>query len=163
MRTKRLALCALYAAIALTIFVLEAQIPPLLPLPGIKLGLSNIVTLFALCSLGGKEAFAIVLVRIVLGNLATGRVSAIFYALGGGILSFLTMLFAMRLVKPSQLWVVGVLGGLAHNIGQTCVAVAITQTVELFVYLPVLLLCGIVTGALTGLCAQILQNRRIFQ
>ncbi len=163
MRTKRLALCALYAAIALTIFVLEAQIPPLLPLPGIKLGLSNIVTLFALCSLGGKEAFAIVLVRIVLGNLATGRVSAIFYALGGGILSFLTMLFAMRFVKPSQLWVVGVLGGLAHNIGQTCVAVAITQTVELFVYLPVLLLCGIVTGALTGLCAQILQNRRIFQ
>lgn len=163
MRTKRLALCALYAAIALTIFVLEAQIPPLLPLPGIKLGLSNIVTLFALCSLGGKEAFAIVLVRIVLGNLATGRVSAIFYALGGGILSFLTMLFAMRFVKPSQLWVVGVLGGLAHNIGQTCVAVAITQTVELFVYLPVLLLCGIVTGALTGLCAQILKNRRIFQ
>ena len=163
MRTKRLALCALYTAIALTIFVLEAQIPPLLPVPGIKLGLSNIVTLLALCSLGGKEAFAIVLVRIILGNLATGQVSAILYALGGGMLSFLTMLFAVRAVKASQLWVVGVLGGLAHNIGQICVAVIVTQTVGLFVYLPVLLLCGIVTGALTGLCAQLLQNRRIFQ
>lgn len=163
MRTKRLALCALYTAIALTIFVLEAQIPPLLPIPGMKLGLSNIVTLFALCSLGGKEAFAILLIRIVLGNLATGQVAAIFYSLGGGMLSFFVMLLSARIVKTSQLWVVGVLGGLAHNIGQTCVAVLITQTVGLFVYLPVLLLCGIVTGALTGLCTQILQNRRIFQ
>ncbi|MBE6985597.1 MAG: Gx transporter family protein [Ruminococcaceae bacterium] len=163
MRTKRLALCALYTAIALTIFVLETQIPPLLPVPGVKLGLSNIVTLFALCSLGGKEACAIVLVRIVLGNLATGQVSAIFYSLGGGMLSFFTMLLAMRIVKSSQIWVVGVLGGIAHNIGQICVAVLLTQTVGLFVYLPMLLLCGIATGALTGLCAQILKNRRIFQ
>ncbi len=163
MRTKRLALCALYTAIALTIFVLEAQIPPLLPVPGIKLGLSNVVTLFALCTLGGRQALAVLLIRIVLGNLATGQVSAIFYALGGGMLSFLTMRLSVRMLKPSQLWVAGVLGGLAHNIGQICVAVWITQTVELFVYLPVLLLCGIVTGALTGLCAQILKNRRIFQ
>ncbi len=163
MRTKRIALCALLTAIALTIFVLEAQIPPLVPLPGVKLGLSNIVTLFALCALGPKESGAILLVRIVLGNLVTGQVSAILYSLAGGVVSLLAMLFALRFIKPSQIWVAGVLGGIFHNIGQCTVAVLLTQTPGLFVYLPILLLCGIFTGALTGLCAQIINNRRIFQ
>ncbi len=158
---KRLTLCALYTTIALTIFVLEAQIPAFLPVPGFKLGLSNIVTLLALATLGWKEAAAILLLRIVLGNLATGQVMAIFYALGGGLLSFLCMSLSLHLLTPQQLWVAGVLGGLAHNLGQMLIAVAITQTPALFVYLPVLLLCGIVTGALTGICAQLLKNRRI--
>lgn len=162
MRVKRLTLCALLSAIALTIFVLEAQIPPFLPVPGFKLGLSNIVTLLALLSLGWKEALAILLVRIVLGNLATGQLMAIFYALAGGLLSFLCMKLSLNILKPQQIWVSGVLGGLAHNIGQMLVAVAITKTPALFVYLPVLLLCGIVTGAMTGFCAQILKNRRLF-
>lgn len=158
---KRLTLCALYTTIALTIFVLEAQIPAFLPVPGFKLGLSNIVTLLVLATLGWKEAAAILLLRIVLGNLATGQVMAIFYALGGSLLSFLCMSLSLHLLKPQQLWVAGVLGGLAHNLGQMLIAVAITQTPALFVYLPVLLLCGIVTGALTGICAQLLKNRRI--
>ncbi len=162
MRTKRLTLCALFTAIALTIFVLEAQIPPFLPVPGFKLGLSNVVTLLALLTLGRKEAAAIALVRIVLGNIVTGQVSAILYALGGGIPSLLVMCLSRRIVKNEQIWVCGVLGGLAHNLGQMCVAVFVAKTPGLFVYLPVLLLCGIVTGALTGLCAQILNNRRIF-
>ncbi len=67
MKTRRLALCALLATIALTIFVLEAQLPPLLPLPGFRLGLSNVVTVFALFALGRRDALAIVLLRIVLG------------------------------------------------------------------------------------------------
>ena len=100
LRTKRIALCALLTAIALTIFVLEAQIPPLVPLPGVKLGLSNIVTLFALCALGPKESGAILLVRIVLGNLVTGQVSAILYSLAGGVVSLLAMLFALRCPTP---------------------------------------------------------------
>ena len=163
MRVKRLTLCALFTTIALAIFVLEAQIPPILPVPGFKLGLSNIVTLLALCALGWKEAAAIVLVRIVLGNFATGQVMAIFYALAGGTLSFLAMKLSMRIVSENQIWVVGVLGGIFHNIGQMLVAVAITNTPSLFVYLPVLLLCGILTGAMTGFCAQILKNRRLFR
>ncbi len=163
MRVRRLALCALFSAIALTIFVLEAQIPPFLPVPGFKLGLSNIVTLLALLSLGWKEALAILLVRIVLGNLATGQVMAIFYALAGGLLSFVCMKLSLYILKPQQIWVSGTLGGVAHNIGQMLVAVAVTQTAALFVYLPVLLLCGIVTGTMTGFCAQILKNRRLFQ
>lgn len=162
MRVKKLTLCALYLAVSLTIFVLEAQIPSFLPVPGFKLGLSNIVTLFALVSLGWRPAAAVCLLRIVLGNLLTGQVTAIAYAFGGGFLSFLTMALSLRILKEGQLWIAGVLGSLAHNVGQMAVAVAVTQTPALFLYLPVLLLCGIVTGTLTGLCAQFLKNRRLF-
>ena len=163
LRIKRLTLCAVYTAIGLTIFVLEAQIPPLLPVPGFRLGLSNVVTLLALVTLGWKEAAAISLVRIVLGNLVTGQVMALFYSLGGGLLGFLAMALSMRFLKDSQIWVAGILGALAHNLGQMLVAVAVARTPGLFLYLPVLGLCGMVTGAFTGICVQLLKNRRIFK
>ena len=149
MKSRRLALSAVLAAIALTIFVLEAQIPLPLPVPGLKLGLSNVVTLFALA----------VLVRIVLGNIFTAQIMALLYSLAGGLLSFAVMALLLRVLKRSQLWVAGVFGGIAHNLGQMAVAVAVTGTPALLMYLPVLLLCGIVTGAFTGLCAQLLRNR----
>lgn len=162
MRARRLALCALLTAIALTIFVLEAQIPLPLPVPGLKLGLSNIVTVFALAVLGWKETLAIVLLRIVLGNLITGQGMAMLYSLAGGLFSFLCMALVFRILKENQLWVCGVIGGIAHNIGQMAVAVAVTGTPALLIYLAVLLLCGIVTGAFTGLCAQLLKRRLPF-
>lgn len=156
---RKLTRCALLSGIALTIFVLEAQIPAFLPIPGFKLGLSNVVTLYALCALGGKEAAAIVFVRILLGNLVTGQVMALLYAFAGGILSFLTMAFALRALPKNQIWVAGILGGIAHNIGQMAVAVALTETPALLYYLPVLLLCALLTGAFTGLTAQLLCKR----
>ena len=159
MRVRALAQSALLAAVALTIFVLEAQIPLPLPVPGLKLGLSNVVTVFALAVLGWKEALAILLVRIVLGNIFTAQGMALLYSLVGGLLSFAVMALLLRVLKRSQLWVAGVFGGIAHNLGQMAVAVAVTQTPALLMYLPVLLLCGIVTGAFTGLCAQLLRNR----
>ena len=159
MKSRRLALSAVLAAIALTIFVLEAQIPLPLPVPGLKLGLSNVVTLFALAVLGWREAMVILLVRIVLGNIFTAQIMALLYSLAGGLLSFAVMALLLRVLKRSQLWVAGVFGGIAHNLGQTAVAVAVTGTPALLMYLPVLLLCGIVTGAFTGLCAQLLRNR----
>lgn len=159
MRIKRLCQCALLTAIALTIFVLEAQIPVPVPVPGLKLGLANIVTVFALAVFGWKETLAIVLVRIVLGNAITGQGMAMLYSLAGGLLSFVCMALVLRVVRKDQLWVCGVLGGIAHNIGQMAVAVAVTEAPSLLLYLAVLLLCGIFTGALTGLCAQLLRNR----
>ncbi len=162
MRSRKLAQCALLAAIALTIFVLEAQIPLPLPIPGLKLGLSNVVTVFALAALGWKPALAIVLVRILLGNLVLGQVTAMLYALAGGLFSFLCMAPLKRLLRPGQLWVCGVVGGIAHNLAQMAVAVAITRTPALFWYLPALLLGGIVTGAFTGLCAQLLHQHLEF-
>ncbi len=159
MHVRRLTACAILSAVALTIFVLEAQIPVPLPVPGLKLGLSNVVTVFALAVLGWREALAIVLVRILLGNLVTGQASAILYALAGGLLSFAAMVLLRRVLKPGQLWLCGVFGGIMHNIGQMAVAVAITRTAGLLLYLPVLLLCGVATGALTGVCGQLLAKR----
>ena len=162
MRVRRLALCALLAAVALTIFVLEAQIPLPAPIPGLKLGLSNIVILFTLFALGRKEALAVLLVRILLGNLFTGQLMAMLYSLCGGLLSFLVMALLRRKLPVGQIWVAGVLGGLCHNIGQMAVAVAVTQSEQLLYYLPVLELCGLLTGAFTGLCAQLLYQKNIF-
>lgn len=159
MRVRALAQSALLAAVALTIFVLEAQIPLPLPVPGLKLGLCNIVTLFALCRLGRGWSLAIVLTRIVLGNLAMGQGMAMLYALAGGLLSFLVMALIFRRLGQSLLWVTGAFGGIAHNLGQMTVAVLVTSTPALLVYLPVLLLCGILTGAFTGLCARLLCER----
>ena len=159
MRVRRLAQSALLAAVALTIFVLEAQIPLPLPMPGLKLGLCNIVTLFALCRLGRGWSLAIVLTRIVLGNFAVGQVMAMLYALAGGLLSFCVMALLCRRLGQSLLWVTGAFGGIAHNLGQMAVAVLVTSTPALLAYLPVLLLCGILTGAFTGLCARLLCER----
>jgi len=163
-RVRRLALCALLTAMALTIFVVEAQFPLPVPVPGMKLGLSNIVTLFALAVFGWKEALAILVVRVFLGNIVTGQMISLFYSLAGGLFSFLCMALILRVLKRNQLWVAGVIGGVAHNIGQMTLAVALTQTPALLAYLPVLMLCGIGTGALTGLCAQLLHQklRRFF-
>jgi len=108
MRVKRLTRCALLTAIALAIFVLEAQIPIPFPVPGMKLGLSNIITLFALFSFGWKDALAIVVIRILLGNLASGQVMALLYSLGGGLLSFAGMALLRRILTAKQVWVAGV-------------------------------------------------------
>lgn len=161
MRVKRLTRCALLTAIALAIFVLEAQIPIPFPVPGMKLGLSNIITLFALFSFGWKDALAIVVIRILLGNLASGQVMALLYSLGGGLLSFAGMALLCRIVTAKQVWAAGAAGGLLHNLGQMAVALAVTRTPGLLVWLPVLLLCGLGTGLFTGLCAQLLLRRRL--
>ena len=160
-RLRRLVLCAVVCAVALGIFVLEAQIPLPLPFPGIKLGLSNIVTLLALALLGWKEALGIVLGRVLLGNLLLGQPSALLYALSGGLLSWLCMALLSRALPKNQLWVCGVCGGIAHICAQMLVALAVTQTPLLLWYLPLMLLCALATGLLTGTAAQLAYDRII--
>lgn len=158
-RGRRLAWCALLTAIALTIFVLEGQIPLSFRVPGMKLGLSNLVTLYALFALGWKEALGILLARIFLGNVFAGNLMAMLYSLSGGLVSFAAMTLLRRVVRENQIWVCGTLGGIAHNLGQLSAAALISKTSGLLLYLPVLILCGMVTGAFTGLCAQLLLQR----
>lgn len=159
MRSRRLVFTALLCAIALTIFVLEAQIPLPLPVPGLKLGLANVVTVFALAALGRREALAVVVIRVFLGNAFSGQGMALLYALAGGLFSWLVMALILPVLRKKQLWVAGVLGGISHNLAQMAVALAVTRTPALLWYLPVLLLCGCLTGALTGLSAQLLLRR----
>lgn len=159
MKTKKLAVLGLLSAIALTIFMVENQIPPLVPLPGIKLGLSNIVTVFAVFFLGAKEGIAVLAVRIFLGAVFAGNFSTIAYSAAGGALAILATIGVKRILKPSQIWVAGCLGAIAHSIGQMAMAVAITGTPGLLAWLPIMILCSMVTGCLTGFCAQYLVKR----
>ncbi|MDD3165691.1 MAG: Gx transporter family protein [Oscillospiraceae bacterium] len=154
MKTRKLTRLALLAAIALTIFVLEAQVPALVPVPGVKLGLANIVTVVTLYLYGPGSALTVLLVRVVLGSLATGQVMAMLYSLSGGLLSLLAMLPMRRVVTEKQLWALSIVAAMAHNCGQILAAMALTGTPAIVVYLPVLLLSGMVTGLFTGLCAQ---------
>lgn len=159
MKTRKLTAMALLSAIALTIFIIEAQIPPIVPIPGIKLGLANIITVYAVFAVGAGKAAAILFVRIFLGAVFAGNFSTIFYSMGGGALAILTTVGLKFVLKENQLWVAGCLGAIAHSIGQMIVAVWATGTPSLLLYLPVMIVCSIITGLFTGLCAQILVKR----
>ena len=137
-KTKRLTLLAVLTAAALCVFVLEAQLPPLTPVPGIKLGLANIFTLFALYVLDAKSALALLLVRVVLGSLVTGQVSAMGYSLCGGLLSYLVLLLFYRRIPGKQLWALSILSALAHNLGQLLLASVVMGTFAIFWYAPML-------------------------
>lgn len=155
-KTKRLTLLAVLTAAALCVFVLEAQLPPLTPVPGIKLGLANIFTLFALYVLEAKSALALLLVRVVLGSLVTGQVSAMGYSLCGGLLSYLVLLLFYRRIPGKQLWALSILSALAHNLGQLLLASVVMGTFAIFWYAPMLFLAAMVTGAFTGLTTQMI-------
>ena len=159
MKPKKLTAMALLSAVALIIFTVEAQIPALVPIPGIKLGLSNIVTVFAVFTLGSWEAALILFVRIFLGAVFAGNFSTIFYSLAGGGLALLVTIGLKRILKKNQLWVAGCLGAVAHSVGQMAAAVLISGTPSLIIYLPIMIVCSIITGLFTGLCAQSLVNR----
>ena len=146
-------------AIALTIFLLEAQIPPLVPVPGVKLGLSNIVTVFTVFVMGPGEGIALLTARIFLGSVFAGNFSTIFYSAAGGGCAIALTILLRRILKPRQLWVAGVFGAVAHSLGQMGAAVLLTGTPELLYYLPVMILCSLVTGLFTGTAAQFLCNR----
>ena len=159
MKTKKLVLLGLLSAIALTIFMLEAQLPPLLPLPGVKLGLANIVTVFAVFALGSKDAVLILTARIFLGAVFSGNFSTIFYSAAGGACAIAVTILLRRVLTRKQLWVAGALGAVAHSVGQMAMAVLLTSTPGLIAYLPVMIAVSIITGTFTGLCAQFLVNR----
>ena len=158
MKTKKLVLLALLTAIALTIFMVEAQIPSPVPIPGVKIGLANIVTVFAVFALGSREGAAVLFCRIFLGAVFAGNFSTIFYSAAGGLLSILTTVGLKRVLTCRQLWVAGSLAAVAHSVGQMAAAIVISGTPELAVYLPVMIAISIVTGVFTGLCAQLLLN-----
>ena len=159
MKLKKLTQLALLTAVALIIFVVEAQIPMPVPIAGVKLGLANIITVFAVFAIGSREAAAVLFCRIFLGAVFAGNFSTILYSAAGGLLAILATIGLKRVLTLKQLWVAGCAGAVAHSVGQMLAAVAIAQTPGLFVYLPVLVAISIVTGCFTGLCAQLLLNR----
>lgn len=159
MKAKRVALLGLLTAIALTIFLLEAQLPPVVPIPGVKLGLANIVTVFAVFALGAWEGAAVLACRVFLGAVFAGNFSSILYSAAGGLCAILATVGAKRVLKENQLWAAGCLGAVAHSVGQLLAAVAVTRTAAALSLLPVLVIISMFTGLFTGLCAQFLVKR----
>ena len=154
MQTKRLTRLALLTTVALIIFTVEAQIPLPIPLPGVKLGLANIITVYAAFTMTGGEAFMILLCRIILGSLFTGNTMALMYSLGGGLLCIAVTIPCARFFRRDQMWIVSVIGAVFHNLGQLIVAALVMRTAVVFMYLPALMVSAVVTGAFTGFAAQ---------
>ena len=142
-------MAALLAALALIFSYVEAMIPSPVAIPGVKLGVANLVILIALYQLDFKYALAINLVRIVISGLLFSGVFGILYSLAGGMLSLMVMWF---LKKTDLFSIVGVsmAGGVAHNIGQILVASAVVSDLKMFAYLPILMFSGIISGVLIG-------------
>ena len=159
MKLKTLTRMGLLSAVALIMFMVEAQIPLPMPAPGIKLGLANIVTVFAVWIMGPWQAVGIVGVRVFLGAVFSGNFGTIFYSAAGGALAIVATIGLKKILKQNQIWVAGSLGAAAHSIGQMAAAMAISATPGLAAYLPVMIACGMVTGLFTGFCAQLLVNR----
>ena len=158
MNVKKLTTMAMLTAISMIVFLIEAQIPLPFAVPGVKLGIANVITLFALWTLGWKESGAILLVRIVLGNLIVGNVMGMLYSLVGGVLCWIIMCLLKPFMTRKQIWVMSIFGALGHNAGQLAVAVWISGTPAIAWYAPVLILAGMITGFFTGQCAQAVLN-----
>lgn len=156
-KAKRIALYGMMVALAFTFSYLESLIPFDFAIPGVKLGLANLVVVVALYIMKPGEAFSIAIIRILLSGLTFGNVYSLAYSLCGGILSFIVML----LVKKTKLSVIGVsmLGGICHNIGQIIVAAIVMGTARIAYYLPVLLVAGLITGLLLGVISKLVIDR----
>jgi heptaprenyl diphosphate synthase len=155
--TRSLALCAVLTALALGLSYLENLFPVslVIPLPGVKLGLANIVTVFALYELGAWPALGILLARCLLGGVFAGNASALLFSLMGGFLAMLVMILLKRARKLS-IYGVSVGGAAAHNVGQIGAAILTLGNTAVIGYLPFLLAVSLATGALTGFVAALL-------
>ncbi len=158
MKTKKVAFIGLSIALAMILSFVESQIPALVAIPGIKVGLPNLVIVFLLYRVGWKETVAVSLIRILLVSILFGNVQTLWFSLAGAVLS----LAGMILLKKTNWFsciTVSIIGGILHNIGQIIAACIFTQTPQIALYLPVLLISGTVAGAVIGLISGMLVKR----
>lgn len=152
MTTKRVAYCALLTALAMIFGYVEALIPFGFGIPGVKLGLANIVIVLALYMLPACQVFAIQLMRIVLVSFLFGNLSMMLYSLAGGMLSLVVMLLLNRR-DVFSITGVSIAGGVSHNIGQLIVAALVVQNLKIMFYFPIMIMAGLITGCLIGVLA----------
>lgn len=136
----------------------ESLIPPLAMVPGVKIGLANIVTVFLLYTLGVRAAGAVSLIRVLLSALLFGNVQSLIFALSGALLSFVVMIVAKHLL-PFGTVGVSVLGAIAHNAGQIIAAVIVMETVGVVYYFIPLVISGTLGGVLVGIVAAVITKR----
>lgn len=155
---QKTAWMGLMAAIAIIFGYIETLLPIFTGIPGIKLGLANLVTVFMLYVFTLKEAAVIATIRILVIGFLFGSLFSILFSLAGGYLSLMVMAW-MKKVPGLSVIGVSIAGGVTHNIGQILVAVLVVENIKLFYYVPVLLVAGLVTGLLIGIVGQMLIRR----
>jgi heptaprenyl diphosphate synthase len=164
---KKTVTLALLTAVSLILFIVEMQIPPIIPIGGVKIGLANMVTLFILYNrrsiwcdaLGAPDAVLVVIARVLLAGLVTGSLFSLMFSFAGGITAVFTMLLFRKILRGKLIPVVSVAGALAHNTAQIAVAVLVYGGFGVLLYFPALVLSGILSGLITGFAAAIILKR----
>lgn len=155
---NRVAYFGVFVALALIFSYVESLIPIQFGIPGVKLGLANLIIVIALYKMSLKEAYLLSVTRVVLSGFIFGNLFSILYSLAGGLLSLSVMAL---LKKHGDFSVIGVsiAGGVSHNIGQLAVAMVIVETFSVVYYIPVLLMAGLITGLVIGITADEMLRR----
>ena len=157
MKSARITYIAVLSALAVVFGYIESLFPLPIAIPGIKLGISNIVILFALMKMNKSDAFFILIIKVLVCSLLFSGINSLFYSFSGGIMSFLAMILALKL----GLSIIGasMAGGVFHNLGQILMASVILGSFSAFYYLPVLLLSGLIVGGIVGLLCKTVISR----
>ncbi|MDO5560328.1 MAG: Gx transporter family protein [Oscillospiraceae bacterium] len=158
-KVRHMVLMALYTAISLTLFVAEAQIPFTPMIPGIKLGLSNIMTLIIITRYTKKDALTVMIIKIILGSLFSGQIMGLIYSLAGGVLCFSAMSISSWALRKNYLWFTSILGAVFHNTGQILAAAAVFRSWSVIYYYPFLIISAVITGLATGITASCILKR----
>lgn len=149
---SRVAYFGVFTALALIFSYVETLIPINFGIPGIKLGLANLIIIIALYKMSVKEAYVLSVVRVVLAGFIFGNLFSIIYSLAGGLLS-LTVMTLLKKTDKFSLFGISMAGGVFHNVGQLIVAIIVMENLNIAYYMPVLLISGLITGFMIGLVA----------
>ena len=153
MKTKKLAEMSMLAALALIIFIVESRIPTLAPIPGMKLGLANIVTVYAVYRFKPSET------AIILGAVFAGNLSTLLYSAAGAVFCLAGMIIMRKIIPEKNLYLASAAGAVFHNTGQILAAVLIMRSAAVLYYYPFLIVSGIIAGLFTGFCAMFVLKR----
>ena len=159
MKAKKLAELSMLTAVALIIFIVELRLPDLTPIQGVKLGLANIITVYAVYKYRAGEVFLILISRVILGSLFSANFSVILYSLSGALTCLAGMLLVKRIIPVKYMWLCSIIGAVLHNTGQTAMAVLLMRTFAAAANYPILIFTGCIAGLFTGICAQLVLKR----
>jgi len=158
MKTKRFAELSVLTALALILFIIELKIPRLSPIEGVKLGLANIVTVYAVYHFKVSETILMVTARIILGAVFSGNFSSLLYSASGAFMCLVGMLILKRIIPENYIWLSSIIGAVFHNTGQIITAVFI-MGISVISYYPILIVSGCIAGFFTGITAQLITER----
>ena len=156
--SRKVALCGIYVALAFIFSYLESMLSFGISVPGVKIGLANIVVIVALYTSGKKDAVIVNLVRVVLAGFIFGSGMSILYSLSGAVTS-LTVMLVMKKTDLFSIKGVSIAGGVVHNMAQILLAVCILETRGIMYYLPVLVIAGAISGIVVGVLGEIICNK----